>query len=61
MEGDLAPLRDLAELCAAHDPLHIVDDPHGTGMFYAAGEPRPTGRAAVVPSLAPPSALPSVP
>lgn len=32
MDGDLAPLRELAALCKAHDALLVVDDAHGVGV-----------------------------
>ncbi len=38
MEGDLAPLPEIAELTAAHDAVLIVDDSHGLGVLG------PTGR-----------------
>jgi glycine C-acetyltransferase len=38
MEGDLAPLPGLAELCAEHDAMLVVDDSHGIGTLG------PTGR-----------------
>lgn len=37
MEGDLAPLPDLVEICKAHDAILIVDDSHGTGVVGATG------------------------
>jgi len=38
MEGDLAPLPEIAELTAAHDAVLVVDDSHGIGVLG------PTGR-----------------
>jgi 8-amino-7-oxononanoate synthase len=40
MEGDLAPLADLAEVCAAHDALLVVDEAHATGLYGATGSGR---------------------
>ncbi len=37
MEGDLAPLPDLAALADQHDALLLVDDAHATGVFGARG------------------------
>lgn len=37
MDGDLAPLRELAVLCKAHDALLVVDDAHGLGVLGAQG------------------------
>jgi 8-amino-7-oxononanoate synthase len=47
MDGDLAPLADLAELCARHDAWLVVDEAHsagllgprGAGAFAASGAP----------------------
>lgn len=33
MDGDLAPLRDMAQLCREHDALLVVDDAHGIGVL----------------------------
>ena len=38
MEGAIAPLPDLAEICRRHDALLMVDDSHATGVLG------PTGR-----------------
>ena len=38
MEGDLAPLRELADLAESHEALLVVDDSHATGVLG------PTGR-----------------
>ena len=37
MEGDLAPLPDIAELAARHDATLIVDDSHGIGVLGESG------------------------
>jgi len=37
MDGDIAPLRELARLCAAHDAWLFVDDAHGFGVLGATG------------------------
>ncbi|MGH9533828.1 MAG: 8-amino-7-oxononanoate synthase [Terriglobales bacterium] len=49
MEGDLAPLAELAALCAGHQVALVVDEAHATGLFgpdgagfvAAAGWPAP--------------------
>lgn len=42
MDGDVAPLRELAALCRRHDALLVVDDAHGFGCVG------PQGRGAVL-------------
>ncbi|HET8849238.1 MAG TPA: 8-amino-7-oxononanoate synthase [Marinobacter sp.] len=42
MDGDIAPLRDLATLCREHDALLVVDDAHGIGVLG------PQGRGSVL-------------
>lgn len=37
MEGDLAPLDRLVELCEEHGAVSLVDDSHGTGVVGATG------------------------
>ncbi|MGE0080715.1 MAG: 8-amino-7-oxononanoate synthase [Thiohalomonadaceae bacterium] len=37
MDGDIAPLRALAETCRAHDAALMVDDAHGLGVIGATG------------------------
>ncbi len=37
MEGDVAPLLDIAELCAAHGARLMVDEAHGAGVLGANG------------------------
>ena len=37
MQGDIAPLRELCELCEKHGARLIVDDAHGTGVCGAHG------------------------
>jgi glycine C-acetyltransferase len=37
MEGSIAPLPDLVELCRRHDAVLMVDDSHATGVFGAHG------------------------
>jgi 8-amino-7-oxononanoate synthase len=37
MEGDVAPLLDIAELCAAHGARLMVDEAHGAGVLGARG------------------------
>lgn len=33
MDGDIAPLKDISELCRKYDALLMVDDAHGTGVL----------------------------
>ena len=42
MEGAIAPLPDLVELCRQHDAVLMVDDSHGTGVLGALGVARPS-------------------
>src|SRR3954471_16487247 len=37
MEGSLAPLPELIDLCREHDAFLVVDDSHGTGVLGATG------------------------
>lgn len=37
MDGDLAPLADIAQLARAHDALLLVDEAHATGVFGPQG------------------------
>lgn len=37
MDGDIAPLRRLAEVARAHEAMLMVDDAHGIGVLGAAG------------------------
>ncbi len=37
MDGDIAPLRELAALCRQHDALLVVDDAHGFGCVGPEG------------------------
>lgn len=37
MDGDVAPLKELAALCRAHDALLVVDDAHGVGVLGPQG------------------------
>lgn len=38
MDGDIASLRELAELCKCHDALLVVDDAHGFGVLGPQGQ-----------------------
>lgn len=40
MDGDLAPLKELVELCEKYDAQLVVDEAHATGIFGAKGEGR---------------------
>ncbi|AOY87054.1 8-amino-7-oxononanoate synthase [Marinobacter salinus] len=42
MDGDVAPLKELARVCRAHDALLVVDDAHGIGVLG------PQGRGSIV-------------
>lgn len=37
MDGDVAPLREIAELARAHDAILVVDDAHATGILGEEG------------------------
>ncbi len=37
MDGDVAPLRELARLASAHDAVLVIDEAHATGIFGARG------------------------
>lgn len=37
MDGDIAPLREMSELCEKHTALLLVDDAHGTGVMGERG------------------------
>jgi 8-amino-7-oxononanoate synthase len=37
VDGDIAPLRELAHVCRAHDALLVVDDAHGIGVLGPEG------------------------
>ncbi len=37
MDGDIAPLKELAILCRSHDALLVVDDAHGVGVLGPQG------------------------
>ncbi|WP_298448332.1 8-amino-7-oxononanoate synthase [uncultured Marinobacter sp.] len=38
MDGDVAPLRELAAVCREHDALLVVDDAHGFGVLGPRGQ-----------------------
>ncbi|WP_266204684.1 aminotransferase class I/II-fold pyridoxal phosphate-dependent enzyme [Pontibacter kalidii] len=38
MDGDQAPLRELAQVCNAHNAALIVDEAHAVGLYGAKGE-----------------------
>lgn len=38
MDGDVAPLRELASVCREHDALLVVDDAHGFGVLGPHGQ-----------------------
>ena len=38
MDGDLAPLREIADICQKNNAALIVDEAHGTGCFGEKGE-----------------------
>ncbi len=46
MDGDIAPVRQLAELCRRHDVLLAVDDAHGLGVFGPDSDNRGQGSVA---------------
>ena len=41
MEGDVAPLAQIAELCERYEALLVVDDSHGVGVLGATGRGTP--------------------
>lgn len=44
MEGDVAPLGDLIELCRRHDAVLMVDDSHGIGVLGDDGRGTPSAQ-----------------
>jgi 8-amino-7-oxononanoate synthase len=40
MDGDLAPLREIAQLAADHEAMLMVDEAHAVGMYTPTGEGR---------------------
>lgn len=38
MDGDVAPLRELVQVCRSHDALLVVDDAHGFGVLGPQGQ-----------------------
>lgn len=38
MDGDICPLREIAELCLKNDAMLIVDEAHAIGLFGSKGE-----------------------
>ncbi len=41
MEGDIAPLPELVDLCRTHDAMLVVDDSHGVGVLGRTGRGTP--------------------
>ncbi|MBA3808812.1 MAG: aminotransferase class I/II-fold pyridoxal phosphate-dependent enzyme [Solirubrobacterales bacterium] len=41
MDGDVAPLGELAKRCRSHDALLVIDDAHGTGVLGPSGQGTP--------------------